>query len=947
MKRFYEEFANIIQDMKEHLPDASYSLLYREYVEEGKQSLEPMDKALYLEEEALVLEYNKKFHTDDYEHRVILLAALMVHALIPVVRESVDTNEETENLLAVLKHRHIGYAFFKVMDNLNEEQKDSWEIIRKHQIYGLTLYEGLLAFYKFYYGSFSDNELAIQLICSYYPEGCESNDTLHDKVVEGLRSHIQNAGTPNDVGFAYNGISLIRSKIEGLPLHVIIAIIEDYPLFRVINEPTCRNQILAAISGSRIVKEQKERLKFLYIDSLLIANAMNPLIARLFSEKENLDIYYNNTSLKIGDEKIAVLKDKNQEGALQIKGYWSKYGDSKRFFWLYRHDNKFHDIYSIEYYTARKEIYIFGSQNQPQPISIPFDYEDYSLHYLNHRDSIKPFENFIMGNGTLTQNNDEELTFSLVYLNEFRGIESQCIEIDHRFSFEPDEKRVNQEVHDEKKNLTGFYGANIYSMSCIVGKNGTGKSSTIDFLRDTFFRLLELVNQNTIPIEYGRVDVKNYESYGLMDPRMEFLVVFRLNNIDYFITNLNEISYENLVPFNQHIYLYPYELSKVIYFSNALSICDQELFWDIDKADGSDRSDDIEGMKKKHGRSLKDFRQKDYSERGTFKRKHRCMDRRNPSNGAIDLDKYINKELLYQLFFMVRVGWTNIRELLELDNEATLSLEKKDKKILILEKGMLLFEEAKICSLYNEFLINPESYIGYFSAGQYAKLNLLSKLYWFLYGEDFVEAHKHLLGSNDFDQNEFLHDGESVLIFMDECELYMHPEWQRKLIYEWLRFINGVHLDNRIQLVMTTNSPFLLSDVLAEDVHYLPRDTNQKVGTFAQNIHRLLMRNFFMENTIGAYSKKIIEEFIKTLTIEKDSKINFERLPIYQADRNKSLDIPRLENFIKTIAEPIYQERLLELLYKTDEWQCYYVRMGKEEEIRSLEKRLKNLRGER
>ena len=126
-----------------------------------------------------------------------------------------------------------------------------------------------------------------------------------------------------------------------------------------------------------------------------------------------------------------------------------------------------------------------------------------------------------MGNGTLTQNNDEELTFSLVYLNEFRGIESQCIEIDHRFSFEPDEKRVNQEVHDEKKNLTGFYGANIYSMSCIVGKNGTGKSSTIDFLRDTFFRLLELVNQNTIPIEYGRVDVKNYESYGLMDPRME------------------------------------------------------------------------------------------------------------------------------------------------------------------------------------------------------------------------------------------------------------------------------------------------------------------------------------------------------------------------------------------------------------------------------------------
>lgn len=932
--------------MKEHLPNASYNLLFNEYVREGNQSLEPMDKALHLEEDTLVFEYKKSFQTYVYEHSVILLATLVVDALIPVVRELIDTNEEPQNLLAVFKHRHIGYAYFKKLAALDEEQKDTWETIRKYQIYGLTLYEGLLEFYKFYYGKFPDNELAIQLICSYYPEGCENNEALQGKVVEGLRSHIQNAGTPSDVGFAYNGISLIRSKIKGLPLYVIIAVIEDYPLFRVINEPICRNQILAAISGSGVTIEQKERLKFLYIDSLLIANAMNPLIARQYSKNEDLAIYYNNTSLKIGDEKIGVLKDKDQEEALQIKGYWSKSGDSKRVFWLYQPYNNFIDIYSIDYYASRKEIYIVDRQKPRNQISIPFDYEDYSLYYLNHRNSLKPIENFIDGNEISAKNNDEELTFSLVYLNEYRGIESQCIEIDHRFSFDPNENRVNAEEFDEKKNLTGFYGANIYSMTCIVGKNGTGKTSTIDFLRDTFFRLLELVNQNTIPIEEGRVDLKDYESYGLMDPRMDFLVVFRLNNIHYFITNLKKLSYENLVPFNQQIYLYPYELSKVIYFSNALSVCDQELFWDEDNAGKPDHFDDKQGMRKKHGQSLKDFRQKDYSERETFKRKHRCMDRRNPGNGALDLEKYINKELLYQLFFIVRIGWTTFCELLELDKDVTLSLVKKDKKISFLENGVLLFQELGIFSLYNEFLINPESYIGYFSAGQYAKLNLLSKLYWFLHGEDFVEAHKHRLSSNDFEQNEFLRDGESVLIFMDECELYMHPEWQRKLIDEWLRFINGAHLDNRIQLVMTTNSPFLLSDVLTEDVHYLPRDTDYKVGTFAQNIHRLLMKNFFMENTIGAYSKQMIEEIINSLTVGKDGKINFESLPIYKPDRNKKLDIPRMENFIKTIAEPIYQERLLELLYNTEEWQYYHERKGKEEEMRSLEKRLKELREE-
>lgn len=48
---------------------------------------------------------------------------------------------------------------------------------------------------------------------------------------------------------------------------------------------------------------------------------------------------------------------------------------------------------------------------------------------------------------------------------------------------------------ETENKIPDFYGKEVYSLSCIVGKNGTGKTSIVDFLRETFFKLIRVIDQ--------------------------------------------------------------------------------------------------------------------------------------------------------------------------------------------------------------------------------------------------------------------------------------------------------------------------------------------------------------------------------------------------------------------------------------------------------------------
>ena len=175
-----------------------------------------------------------------------------------------------------------------------------------------------------------------------------------------------------------------------------------------------------------------------------------------------------------------------------------------------------------------------------------------------------------------------------------------------------------------------------------------------------------------------------------------------------------------------------------------------------------------------------------------------------------------------------------------------------------------------------------------------------------------------------FDNREIIQENETVIIFIDEGELYYHPEWQRTYINILLKLINENSKTSNIQIILTTNSPFILSDLKKEDVLCLG-ESNSDMSTFGQNIHMLLKNNFFMNDTIGQFAKKkIIFLFteLSKFTFSEEDLDNVNNLKNLcsavklefnvNIEENNVLDY--LKNIIESIGEEIYRRKLLEML---------------------------------
>ncbi|WP_323591582.1 AAA family ATPase [Aliarcobacter butzleri] len=125
----------------------------------------------------------------------------------------------------------------------------------------------------------------------------------------------------------------------------------------------------------------------------------------------------------------------------------------------------------------------------------------------------------------------------------------------------------------------------------------------------------------------------------------------------------------------------------------------------------------------------------------------------------------------------------------------------------------------------------------------------------------------------------------SIFILLDEIESYLHPIWQKNLIQYIYNFVKIYSID--IHIILTSHSPFILSDIPKENVIFLEKykkdeDKNQKEGncknatkdielkTFGANIHTLLSNGFFMsDGLMGEFAKSKIEEIKKFYELVK------------------------------------------------------------------------------
>ena len=181
-----------------------------------------------------------------------------------------------------------------------------------------------------------------------------------------------------------------------------------------------------------------------------------------------------------------------------------------------------------------------------------------------------------------------------------------------------------------------------------------------------------------------------------------------------------------------------------------------------------------------------------------------------------------------------------------------------------------------------------------------------------------------------------------LVILFDEMDLCLHPEWKRMFMYLILRYCK--HIFNKdeyksIHIILSTNEPYVLSDIPKSNTVLIDKNKNGKVKvmnsneyiTLGGNIIDLLNTSFFLEKgNKGEYITRLIKQIsedIKTNSItklKKDLKIvslfdepiinkSLTQKIVNRLNESEIKDKQRKENLIK------YYEEVIKNLKKGDE----------------------------
>lgn len=206
----------------------------------------------------------------------------------------------------------------------------------------------------------------------------------------------------------------------------------------------------------------------------------------------------------------------------------------------------------------------------------------------------------------------------------------------------------------------------------------------------------------------------------------------------------------------------------------------------------------------------------------------------------------------------------------------------------------LCYDLNKSFNNYNLLKETPDYHM---STGEGNLIEIFSQLYTYLY--------MHEESSGD------------IILLVDELETGMHLEWSRRLIKILIDNLSEILEDEgkgrKIQLIFTTHSPYMLSDIKLGNVIMIEK--NQETGysegkvlqnTFAKNIQEIMKENL-IDNIYGDFALAKINSMIDRLNGEEKQEGNEDE---------------KLLKEIYLISEPILRNKLLEMYdkkYKTVE----------------------------
>lgn len=112
---------------------------------------------------------------------------------------------------------------------------------------------------------------------------------------------------------------------------------------------------------------------------------------------------------------------------------------------------------------------------------------------------------------------------------------------------------------------------------------------------------------------------------------------------------------------------------------------------------------------------------------------------------------------------------------------------------------------------------------------------------------------------------------KNVILLIDEGDIYLHPEKQLAYMNNLLKLLQILYKYKKVQVIVTSNSPFIISDIQDSNILYLEKKHDKICvarsaisNTFASNVNSLLLDSFFIEKgLIGEFAYEKIDGILQ------------------------------------------------------------------------------------
>ena len=508
----------------------------------------------------------------------------------------------------------------------------------------------------------------------------------------------------------------------------------------------------------------------------------------------------------------------------------------------------------------------------------------------------------------------------LVYLwvKKYKNIEEQGFNFSSKFYCEYNEEEKKLTINKNDDYIPDFFGENI-NVTAIVGKNGSGKSSVLEYLSDSpkfvvtfendefyFNEDIEVINNSKYKYIKNKIDL----DYVYIQSPDNFINTQENLNSRYtnntFLYNFSDDNKESTELIFRQINTFinsKNSLKTVVFPKNIVFVFLVEMFVSMKNGEHIRLAiDDIKHislselvylvvLRRFLYLNITFFEDTTFTTYMELTSLYFLNDIKDKSSKIIflDFEKELKSSELKKKFNDLKDYCSLFDSYIDIYTTGEFILDVPTAQLQQIEISFCipLKKISKQVIRYGDYEVDYSLFWDIkLSSGEQSFINILSAVYYYLSEEKMIDY-----------------------IYIDEGESFLHPNWQKKYISYIVQFIKDNFPNRKIHIILTSHSPFLLSDIPKQNIIFLDKDENgnckvvdglkEKKQTFGANIHTLLSDSFFMEDGLmGEFAKSKIDDVINYLH-DRESKI-------------KSDD--EAQKLIHIIGEPIVKNQLQRML---------------------------------